>query len=333
MTAYSRVPQIGAGDDLVGDVTAWVDSAPLRDLVRAFGGDAKEMYAGADVAAWLTRLDAFSDRWDSRAGVERNLAKPLKLNEQQITLVAAAADALGLAAGQPPRADHYDHILMLGGLVRACVSRPASAAALLKTGRVNATAVTALGGHRPFGGDEFELADLAGLGGVSDEFSALDAGTRRAFDLTEPDYERSAPGGVGTATWTIRGYTASNGTSVRVAAAPSSQPELRRANTADTYEWFGSTLAELRPGDSVLAVTTAIYVPAQQAAAIRMLGLPYGAAVETIGIQAGDIHPELTQTFTPSQYLQEVRSAIRSLRELAHSLTPELVPARVRETG
>jgi hypothetical protein len=98
--------------------------------------------------------------------------------------------------------------------------------------------------------------------------------------------------------------------------APSSDPAARRADTADTYDWFAGTLARLEPGQSLLAVTTAIYVPAQHAAALRMLALPYGVRVETVGVVPGDVVPALAQSFTPSNYLQEVRSAIRAYRQL-----------------
>ena len=63
-------------------------------------------------------------------------------------------------------------------------------------------------------------------------------------------------------------------------------------------------------------MTIAIYVPAQQAAALRMLALPFDVRVETIGVVPGSVLPELAQTFTPSHYLQEIRSAIRGYRAL-----------------
>jgi hypothetical protein len=301
-------------------IREWVGSDPLKDLARAFGGDVEVLYAGDDVALWLARLDAFSDRWDSRRGAERNVAPSLELTAKQILAVGDASEALGLTGGRPPQSARYDHVLMLGGLLRACVTRPAYAADLILSGRIQVGAVTALGGHRPFGGDEFELARAAGLGEVSDEFSALDAGTRRAFGLAEPVKEEGTPASAGNSAWSIKTYSSRDETIVRVAAAPSSDPKRRRANTADTYEWFARRVAALSAGEQLLVVTTAIYVPAQHAAALRMLGLPFGVSVETVGIQPGDVVPELDQTFTPSQYLQEVRSAIRSLHDLTDAL-------------
>jgi hypothetical protein len=160
------------------------------------------------------------------------------------------------------------------------------------------------------------LARRAGFEGLDEEFAALDAGTRKAFHLKSPESvegERlDSPGG----SWTLHRYKADGDLTVVVAAAPSSEPERRRANTADSYDWWANNVAMLGSGDKILAVTTAIYVPAQQAAAIRMLTLPFGVEVETVGIEPGDVDPTLAQGFTATKYLLEVRSAIRSLRDL-----------------
>ena len=205
---------------------------------------------------------------------------------------------------------------MLGGLFRACITRPTYAAALIKQGKISTPSVVALGGHRPFSDPERELATQAGFPGLGEEFDALDAGTRRAFELGMPDStlgeESDDPGGA----WGVNTYVASSGTLVRVAAAPSSEPKTRRANTADSYEWFAEELAHLDRGQRILAVTTSIYVPAQQAAAIRMLAVPFHVEVDTVGIEPGDVVPALGQTFSPTKYLLEIRSAIRSLRDL-----------------
>lgn len=314
MTSFEPVPAVGSGVDVADDIDAWISSAPVRALVDAFGGGTNLLVG--DLCGRLVSLDKFSDRWDSRRGVERNLAAPLELTDEQAGLTLAAADALGLVDPRPPQRTEYDHVFALGGLVRACLVRPAYAAQLIRSGEVTTTAVTALGGHRPFGGDEVEIARSVGMLDVDEEYEALDHGTRQAFGLgslaTEIGEDSELPGG----TWSVRTYTADDGLRIQVAAAPSTEPAVRRAHTADTYEWFARTLASLHPGQTLLAVTSAIYVPAQQAAALRMLALPFGVHVETVGVRPGSVAPTLAQTFTPSNYLQEIRSAIRGYRAL-----------------
>jgi hypothetical protein len=314
VTSFEPVPAVGTSEDLAGDVETWTGSPPMRALVRAFGGD-DDLFP-ADLATRLAGLDAFSDRWDARNGAERNLATTLELDPDTEELAVAAARALGMVDARPPQRDAYDHVFVLGGLVRACLVRPAYAAALIRSGAVRTQHVTALGGHRPFRGDEFELAARAEFPALQEEFEALDQGVRSAFGLETPMAEDGAESDLPGGRWSVRSYECNAGLQIRVAAAPSSDPVARRADTADTYNWFASTLARLKPGQSLLAVTTAIYVPAQHAAALRMLALPYGVRVETVGVVPGDVLPALAQSFTPSNYLQEVRSAIRAYRQL-----------------
>jgi hypothetical protein len=70
-----------------------------------------------------------------------------------------------------------------------------------------------------------------------------------------------------------------------------------------------------------LLVTSAIYVPFQHADAIRMLSVPLGAIVDTIGVDPKTVSEgPLRQHFAPTNYLQEVRSATRALRALDAAL-------------
>jgi hypothetical protein len=285
----------------------------LTELAAAFHADLQEApRSTADRLAWL---DAVSDRWDTREGRERNQAGELDLSPHQIEVTLAAADALGMRVAAPPTLSRYDHVLVLGGLIRACLTRPAYAAHLLTTG-TKAGALWGLGGHRPFAGDEFALAEAAGVPGLTEEYEALDLGVRRAFQLGEPEAEvgesSSSPGG----TWGLRTYTSDKVERVGVGAAPSSDPTVRRANTPDTYRWFAEHLAMVSAESTVLAVTTPIYTVAQHVAALRMLALPHGARVETVGNDPALVPPELAQTFSPTKYLLEARSAIRAVRAL-----------------
>jgi hypothetical protein len=343
---FDPVPAIGAGGDLRAEIDCWLSSAPLRALVESFGGSPDVLaLAGVSTAERLDRLFAFTERWDTRQGRERNLAGVLDLTDEQRILAKAAGEALGLRGPEVLRFDHYDHVLMLGGLIRACLARPATAALLLRPGTVpgrtiTAGAITALGGHRPFAGDEFEQAALEGLAELTEEYQALDAGTRRAFGLDEPTevehHESESPGG----TWGIRTYRwrpphrssdssdSSNGprvsdppdVPVRVVAAPSSEPGLRRANTPDSYAFFAERIADLAPGARLLLISTAIHVLPQHLAALRMLGLPYRVQIDTVSARAGSVPGMPLADFTPTKYLLEIRSTIRILQQLVAEL-------------
>jgi hypothetical protein len=220
-----------------------------------------------------------------------------------------------MSRAQAPRFADYDHVLALGGLIRACFIRPAYASRLLRDGVVESGSFIGLGGHRPFSDEERTLAADAGLTGLHDEFDALEAGVGEAFGLGDPtstaQHRDDSPGG----SWTIREYAGSD-VRVVVSAAPSSEPLERRANTADTYAWLATQLVGLQPGQRLLAVTTALYVPAQHCAAQRMLAMPYGVTVDTVGTDARMHDARWHQEFSVTRYLMEVRSAIRGVGAL-----------------
>lgn len=307
-------PAAEAAADVLEAVNGWTSSPALSDLVLAFGG---RIPSGAPLGTRLAYLDSFSaEHWDFRRGRERNLAMaaefPPALEEQ----IRDSAEGLGLVTPEPPQRDSYDVALVLGGLVRACYVRPRYAAWLIQHDTA-LQKVVALGGFRPLGGDEHDLAAALGIDSAN-EFGAMVAGVQRAFGFTDsPTIEQSSQGEPSNADWAVATF---NGPpSVEVLAAPSAAPGDRRANTADTYEWWSHRF-DAR-GRSILIITSTIYVPYQGADAIRLLAIPNGAFVDTVGVPpANSDLGRWTQTFTAANYLQEVRSSIRGFRALVGAL-------------
>lgn len=328
--SFAPVPLPRSGltrEQFIEDLAQWVGSPPIRSLVAAFGGT----WPAGDLREVLTRIDNFSaEHWDFRNNRERNLAERPDLSPDRAGLILDAADALGMVHEVPPLHEEYDHVLILGGLVRACVLRPQFAARLLQTS-CRASSITALGGFRPLGGDEPELAAAGGLIGVGDEFEAMGAGMAIAFGLSGEDNgsgevlvergESEQPN----LRWEVQTFDRPKRGSepeVRVIAAPSTDAS-RRANTADTYEFWATSVAQLQPGVRILVVTSAIYRPYQHIDAIRILGLPFGAAIDTVGVDTGAVaDTRFAQTFHPSAYLQEIRSALRAAVTVEATLRP-----------
>jgi hypothetical protein len=318
---FRRQPLIGASGDLAADTETWLASEPLAALITEFGGD-PSIYSNRAVPlpTRLAALDTFTERWDTRRGQERNQAAELDLTPARQTLVIDAANALGLR-GDPPRHRHYDHMLMLGGLVRACAARPAYAAHIIREREITAGEVTTLGAHRPFVGNEFDQAEELGWGNLTEEYEALDEGTRRAFDLAEPEFEEGERFPDIGSTWGVKDYRTPDGLPVRVVAAPSSEPATRRANTADSYKFFAEHVANLKPGERLLLISTAIYVLPQHVVALRTLALPYGVEVDTVGgLPTQRLRITLSH-YSATKYLLEVRSTVRALGHLVAELT------------
>ena len=237
-------------------------------------------------------------------------------------LILAAANALRLVdADRPPHAA-YDHLLVLGGLGRACLQRTEYAARLVRDGVVVVPEVAALGSFRPL--TEAETT-LPGLADSHYEADAMDVGVRSAFGLDEPALSESSGGAVTHRSWRVRTYRATGGPQVHVLAAPSSEPESRRAKTPDTYEFWARRF-RLRPADRILVVTSPIYVPFQHSDAIRMLATRYGCGIDTIGFDATEAAIPLAPGATgPDRYLQEIRSGILSMQRLHHALVESRV--------
>lgn len=296
---------------LVSGIVEWIHSAPVRELVTVFGGrhpgtgsgsatstDTRSASGSEDLLAWLDDFSA--THWDFRGGRERPEAREPDLDPDTARLVVEAARRLGMVEAVPPPHRSYQHLIVLGGLAHACLRRTGYAAHLIRSGLTVTGGIAALGSLRPLSKAERDTLATIGVTDCATEVDALEAGVRRAFGSG-----RSAPGAA----------------SVRVLAAPSSEPTVRRAHTADTQRFWAGQV-RLSPGDRVLVVTAPIYVPFQHCDAIRTLGVPYGCAIDTVGVDPALADAPLPEPFpTPGRYLQEVRSAIRSMRALHASVS------------
>jgi hypothetical protein len=297
------------------DIHRWVTSPPLVALIELFGAT----MPNSDLSTTFSFLETLSaEHWDFRSGSERNMARTNEYSLRDVSVILAAAEALGMVRSLSPGKGAFDHVLILGGLLRACILRPRAAARLIREGLIIGE-VSALSAFRPLLGDEIELADRAGMSAVNTELEAMDVGVRRSFDLSTHPYEAGESHAANpNESWIVRQYETLNGIAVQVVAAPSSQPEVRRANSADTFSFWASELSHIKPYEKVLLVTSTIYAPFQHCDAIRTLGLAHRLDIHTVGADPRLATEDfLQQRFTPSNYLQEVRSAIRSLKALS----------------
>ncbi|MBX3093770.1 MAG: hypothetical protein KF680_04400 [Cryobacterium sp.] len=303
---------------LVDAIDAWASAVAASGVPASFGWRCTA--AAGD--ALLDQLEGLGSMyWDFRSGRERNLARKPDLLVGQVQAIVDAAPALGLAGTAAPGQRHYDAVIMTGGMVRAGIVKPRFARELADAG-FSFGEVVFLGAFRPFAGDEVRLARDLGVNG-GDEWNAMVTGLERAFgpvaDATLDEHVATNPN----AAWRDLRWGAGE-QAVRVVAAPSSDPDARRADTADTFRfWAARAGASVR---SVLVVTTPIYVPYQASVAVRTLGLEAGFNVETIAVtDAANDLGEHTQAFEPQHQLQELLSAVRGMRALRNDLVASTV--------
>jgi hypothetical protein len=319
MSEHLDPPALGTaptGEATLDGITSWVTAEPLIELVREFGGPPAS-HGRLD----LDELRAWSaEHWDFRAQRERNSVDPETVTGVLEARVIDAAAELGLVDAAKPRFSSYDHVLMLGGLVRACLWRPQFAAHLLATG-TEAGQVTALSGFRALNKDELELLDAFDLEGATEEHEVMAQALARHFGVAdlvdvvpmdealEPNLRRRV----------ATGHT-STGLDASLVVAPS-RDTARRANTPDSYAYWAEQVAHLAPGQRILMVTSAIYVPFQHTDAVKTLGIPYGCVIDTVGIDMAYVDDRgEPQVFRGVNYLQEINSMIRSLCALEKAL-------------
>ena len=330
---FEEVAVPGQGEDpapelLLAEIAAWVRSEPLQSLITHFGG----RLPADDLAAQLAYLDEFTaSAWNFRRRVsdgpkERNQVDADAVSGPDEELAVAAADALGLIRPRPPKHTHVDHLVILGGLVRANLWRSAYAAHLLNHG-VSAGNVTAISAYRDLARndadrslDEFSLLTEFGLPRRDYEWEVMQDCLSRAFDLPEFTVEReSDPAAEGADRYRVASASAA-GRQVSLIVAPALEPG-RRANTADGYRYWAEQVQHVKPGDRILAVTTCIYVPYQHAVALQHLALPFGCSVNTVGIDFSAIGDDPNpQRFRGAHYLLEIRSALLAYRNLVRLL-------------
>lgn len=291
-------------------------------MVQLVKGFEERIPTNLSFPQWLQWLLQFSERWDFRRLQREAKARDINegarwlltddgMSDEQKNLVMKSAHLLGLIGVDQPSLNFYDYVLVLGGARLSCLLRPRFAKYLLEKKIINTKIVALLGAMRPVAESEREATDTYAPGAYS-EYDLLNAGGEKSFSIREAFFEkRYINMDMENKNWAIREYEdLFNYVKIISIAAPSSEPEKRRANSADTFSFFISKY-NIPEGSSFLLVTSQIYVPYQQLEAVRKIAIPHKMIVETVGYPS-DWNSNLAGMGQPSNYLQEIRSAIQS---------------------
>lgn len=302
----------GRRQELLNNISAWVNSEALRTMVSVFGYEIPNC-ALKEKINWLNE---FADEWDYRKkqsgeGERWNVTEdPIALANSDVILNCVRE--LGLVDIEYPL-QMPDYILPLGGARLSNYARPAKAKDVIDKMNICDKTIVALSGTRPINDVERPfLEEYAPM--ALTEFEAMSKGLEKVFSLHEEDFseEYNSNNNINLE-WALRSYNERYcGNRVMSLAAPSSDPN-RRANSRDTFEFFLDKF-HLTEGMKLLLVTSCIYVPFQL---LRFMDLAIdrGFYVDCVGMPNDD--KKGTAFSQISNYCQETKATINAIKSLS----------------
>lgn len=301
-----QLPQENGAEAVRDFVADWTEQPALQRIVESEGGRWPE----GSIEQQVEALHDFSGRWDFRGGAERLEIEPSSLEDHDDSLFTDAAE-LRMTAADPPAGNRYDHALVLGGTALASIYRLRRLYEL-REGGLDVGQVAVLTALREVGEPELQIVrerpEIAAVVEQSPrtEFDVMVRATEM-FSQSSSTVERTPNQNPN-----LESAQAQIGDAV-VLAAPSADPE-RRANSRDNYEVYAN---QIGPADSVLVVTSSIYLPYQFFIALQALGWKQPRTIEAVGFPPEWMQGVLTG---PQNVLQEIRSALFGARNTLRAL-------------
>ena len=328
---FSTYDNHDTNEILLDKVASWIFSDELNEVIRLFDGNPP---SDADTKEYIHWLSDFSTIWDYRGSNNDNTPSSKRLKERwQIEgdsyntnvseAVVNAAINLGLKKHRSPSRRKYDVCLILGGARYSCLYRSRYADELKKNGYI-IDKIAGLTCMRKVADIERTATNTYAVGAKT-EYDLMQSALMNVFNVNtfiiedshkslgidcngDMQYEDDALNEA----WCVS--RAVNNKSIMLFSAPSSDPEKRRANSADTFNYWAG-YEKINSGINILLITSQIYVPYQQIEAVRLLGIPYNVSIETVGYP-DEYVCEDTQNKGTAYYLQEIRSTILSMEKL-----------------
>ncbi len=299
------------------NIRHFLQSREMADILSSFGLQIPDAKDTEELVARYLKISALWDyrgkqrtASDARTGEKaRWLVSDASVTETQRNAVMRAVAPLGLVGHVSPQAESYDYILALGGARYSCLYRPGYAVDIMGKLHKPPRALVMLSGCRPVAESEREATNTYAPGAQT-EYDLINCGIGNRIPLiniSEEKKEFENPN----YSYAVRRAKTKEGVAVLSMAAPSSEPEKRRAHSADTFRFFAGQCG-LAENARILLITSEIYVPYQQLEAIRTLAVPENVVVETIGFP-NEWTGQLQGMRAASNYLQEIRSAIQAM--------------------
>lgn len=297
--------------DIRQSTASWLDSAEMTDLLACFG----HMLTATGLRNRLAEAEQISRNiFDFRQGGERWEAKKTEFSPRTAEAVAALITRIYRDPQDLPATELGEptHGLVLGGRIDSCLLRAELLADLLGEG-LRVGHVWVLGSRRDVVDMERKVASELHLGPVDDELDAMCAALSYALNL---------PNGAEESRWSpceVRQLAMSPIPVAGLAAEPGHGNA--RATTSDTYRFFLETAGKVTEQDHILIITSAIHAPFQHAQALAELSIPTSATITSVGAHIGTSREATVRAeWTTAEWLQEIRSAISSMRVMYDKL-------------
>lgn len=290
---------------------SWLDSAEMTELLAHFD----HTLTATGLRDRLAEAEQISrDIFDFRQGGERWEAEKAEFSPRTAEAVDALIARIYRDPQDLPAAElgESTHGLVLGGRINSCLLRTELLADLLRQG-LQIGHIWGLGSRRDVVDMERELASALHLGPVADELDAMCAALRHALALPHSaEQSQRSPS-------EVRQLAVSPIPVAGLAAEPG--PGNRRATTGDTYRFFLETAKNVTQQDHILIITSAIHAPFQHAQALADLSVSTGATITSVGAHVSTSSQAAVRAeWTTAEWLQEIRSAIWSMRVMYDKL-------------
>jgi hypothetical protein len=279
-------------------LTRFANNPGVERVVKEFDSHYAHIKDPNERLDYLKKLAA--ERWDFRKGRERyEITEKQAMDEPGSKLggiVFEGASRAEMASPSSATLKHYSIMAILGGANKSPYYRLKYALEQ----KITYDMLAYLGSEREVLAPEKEQSKSYAAGAHTE----FDLGKGAILTLMR---EQLADGGydVVTSEWHIGRLRRKDGLPIFLLSAP---PFLggKRANTADTYDFMRRLEQEaFNPTKNILFATGAIFRYAQYFDAVREISLRTGVDIEVIGYEPKYANLE----FTPSQFLQELKSA------------------------
>ena len=294
-------------EKVCAQIEQWITTPKFVSLLHAYG---YEETTNQSLQSRVESLIKFSDKWDFRAmqGSARWEIAEQEMENDMKKLIFETATTQGLKGCVAPAKREYDYIFVLGGARMSCMFRMKYAKEICDTYNLSVKNIVGLAGMRPIMDSERNATDTYAPHAKT-EFDLMRAAMNQVYGSVELQLKKEDVTSNLNESWAIEEYRFKD-REIALLAAPSKEPEKRRANTADTFSFFMEE-KQVKKGKTILLITSQIYVPYQQLEAVRILGMPYSHSIETVGF-TNEWSLGLQGLQKPENYLQEMRSVLQS---------------------